>query len=297
MFEYTLNNHHIYGLENELYTYSPDLTKHKKWFCKYGKCSYVPDADYKEECIKTAWLIKKNNPDELLNVYFSGGLDSEVVIESFNHAKIPITISILKLADDLNKHDIDYAINYCQERNLKYTIFELDFNWFIQSGNAKKYADLYRCPSFVGLGLMWTLDRMPGFPIIGAGDFFHKLEHIDDKLFIAEFENRLSIQSYLIRAKKKGIGLFFKYNPENILSYLSMPIVKSIYEKNISIDDCTKHDFYKEYFKDILIRPKYHGFEKVTIPRDVWDYVKDTYVGYNCEYRVLYDDVIESLTM
>jgi len=295
MYDYTLNNHHKYGFEGELYLHKHDSNKYKKWFCNYGKCSYTPDSDWREECIKTAHLIKKNNPDELLNVCFSGGLDSEVVIESFNAAKIPIVITILRLKDDLNKHDIDYAINYCKENNLTYTLFELDFDWYMRSGNLKKYADLYRTTSFVTICLMWFMDRIPGLPIIGAGDFFHKLEHHNNKLYIREFENRLLIQSYLIRKSKKGIALFFKYNPENILSYLSMPIVKNMYENKSTPSDHTKHDFYKEFFPGILNRPKYHGLEKVKISTDLKSYIKNTYIGYNCESLTLYDDVIESL--
>jgi len=135
MYEYTLNNHFKFGYGDKWSMFKDQHTD--KWKIQYGKCSPDwTDEGWKKECIKTAGIIKDKS-DILINICFSGGLDSEIVVRSF---------------------------------------MDVNTNWFVDSGLLFEYMEKTHCPSVAYCCHMWLVDQIDGLPVMGFGEFFTKTD-------------------------------------------------------------------------------------------------------------------------
>ena len=65
-----------------------------------------------EECLNNAKAIR-NTVSGRIAVLYSGGIDSEIVVQSFYESKIPIDIYIIRFNNNLNLHDIEWATKFC----------------------------------------------------------------------------------------------------------------------------------------------------------------------------------------
>jgi hypothetical protein len=66
-------------------------------------------------------------------ITMSGGIDSEVTAEAFYQLKIPFRVLILSLFDQMNRGDIIWAVKWCKDREIPYTIVKLSFDEFIHN--------------------------------------------------------------------------------------------------------------------------------------------------------------------
>ena len=122
----THNNHFQFGWGDSLFNFD---NKIGNYWVKFGRCEYMPTS-FKYECTRAAKLISENATKPIL-ICFSGGIDSEVVIRSFQSANVEFEVGIMNLTylDDpsINKHDIQYALDYVTQHNIKHTIVNIDF--------------------------------------------------------------------------------------------------------------------------------------------------------------------------
>ena len=65
-------------------------------------------------------------------ITMSGGIDSELVAETFYQLNIPFKVLIQRLFKGANDYDIMYAVKYCKERSIPYKIIGLSFDKFIK---------------------------------------------------------------------------------------------------------------------------------------------------------------------
>lgn len=76
---------------------------------------------------------------------FSGGIDSQALVQCFNEANIDIDIFTLEFTNNLNSHDIDDAKKYAKEKNIKINFVPLDILNFLSRENftyGEKYLSL-----------------------------------------------------------------------------------------------------------------------------------------------------------
>lgn len=66
---------------------------------------------------------------------FSGGIDSQCMIQSFLEAKIDFKIYALKFKDNLNDQDVEHAKLFCRENNLELNEIEFDVIKFLTREN------------------------------------------------------------------------------------------------------------------------------------------------------------------
>ncbi len=66
-------------------------------------------------------------------ICFSGGIDSQTVVDSFLFAERTPEIVILKFQDNLNSQDVDHALAFCETRKLKPKIFDIDVIRFLNN--------------------------------------------------------------------------------------------------------------------------------------------------------------------
>ena len=70
------------------------------------------------EAEKSAFYFHKKYQDKKMILCMSGGLDSEVMAESFLRADVPFSASIWKYKNNLNMYDIKHAIKFCKTNKI-----------------------------------------------------------------------------------------------------------------------------------------------------------------------------------
>ena len=124
MVELTHRNHFKFGFNGENFSFRQSAVD--QWFVDYGPSDRLP-FDFRRECVETAMLIGQKAKGQIW-VLFSGGVDSEVVVRSFVLAKVPFRAAILRFKNNLNIHDIAYAVSACESLGVPYTFFDLDIS-------------------------------------------------------------------------------------------------------------------------------------------------------------------------
>lgn len=65
-------------------------------------------------------------------ITMSGGIDSELVAETFYQLNIPFRVVIQRLLKGMNDIDIMYAVKFCKQRSIPYTIIGLGFDKLVK---------------------------------------------------------------------------------------------------------------------------------------------------------------------
>lgn len=269
----THKNHFQFGYNSTAFNFRK--SSEDKWWVKYGKCERAP-LRFKDECVRTAQIIRED-AREIPSVMFSGGVDSEVALRSFVEAKIPVRAAILRFKNDLNIHDISYAVIACEKLGVKYDFFDLDIIQF-WSERLFEFADSVYCISPQLLSTMWLADQIDEYPVMGSGECL-LVKRIDEGYIpgVSEYSNSewdlyekekiaAWYRHFILRGRNACPG-FFQYTPEIILSYLSDSFVRDLTSNKIIGKLCTassKLKIYQQHF-ELTDRPKFSGFEKVQL--------------------------------
>lgn len=248
---------------------SPD----DEWYVRYGRCQRQP-LDFRRECLETAKLIRASTklPIDLL---YSGGVDSEVVLRSFLAADIPVRVNTLRFAKGKNQHDIDWVERTCRELGLTPRYFELDVEEFWQT-DADEYAERTQCVSPQLLTTMWLADQVDGYCILGSGEnFIVKTRpknyqpglspYLRSVWHLYEKEKVASWYRHFIARERDACPGFFQYTPELMLAWFLDPIACDLWnDRRIGKlnSASSKLEQYQQHFP-IADRPKYTGFENV----------------------------------
>jgi hypothetical protein len=245
----------------------------------WNKISRTP-MSFTLECIDVATKIRDCYPGEKYSILFSGGVDSEVLCQSFLLAKIPFVVDILRFKDGYNDHDIKYAIDWCINNNVTYRIHELDI---IEFYNSKEYIPLgikYQSSQIAQIQLIWLMNRIDdAIPILGTGEVFFEQKpdfkgfltdgvHRPPRWFYYVRENNdLSIPKYAYINHRPVISEYFSFTPEIMLSYAIDPLVTKLITNQLpgkrSVQQI-KLDVYGQHFP-LETRPKYHGYETLKL--------------------------------
>jgi hypothetical protein len=243
-------------------------TKEDDVFCaEYGRCEREP-ADFRQECINAARLIGTRHPRP--TVMFSGGIDSEVVVRSFHAAHVPFDVAILRFKNDLNIHDISWAVVTCETLGVPYRLFDLDLEAFVLGGDADHYAHMTRVPTLEIATVMWLTDQLD-FAVGGMGDpYFTKGTGTpgevkpDDLWALNEWEWLSGRYRYFLVAGKQGVPGFFNYTPELVYSFVTEHdnlLVVTDQMPTLVNSRAVKHGIFARHF-DLMPRPKYTGYER-----------------------------------
>lgn len=268
---YTKNDHFLFGFDQQPGWARSDLQQ--KFFIQFGKCQRQP-YDFRTETQIAAREIHESMGDSIV-LCLSGGIDSELMAESFFHARVPVRAMIMRFSKDLNLHDIAWAIAYCERRGIKYEFFDLDIEAFFHSGEFREYAKKGQCgypfilPHLKMLNHIYSTSRIP---IVGDGDLHFRKAGQSWVYYAHEFwysyEKYCKLQGY------ENYSKFFHWSPELILSYLLAPRLQQAFNNPLlPLHDLgpIKHYVYNDYYI-CPERAKYRGYEKV--PHLHHDYMK-----------------------
>ena len=242
-----------YGWGDKLY--GKRETADKMWV-KFKKCTQKP-MSWREECIRAADMIYQSTDKNIL-VHFSGGIDSEIICRSFLENGHPFKAMIFRFENNLNLHDIAYAVKFCKEYNIEYSIVDfsiLDFlkttyhNIELPNPVSNDWFQLWH----TYLHKFW-FNMGYGYQIMGEGQLFlihdtlnvkkvfyeesyhfpsctirtdtwPKDRRLDDDIYLLFYEINIDPVVYMDEYKIDGCYLFQMYTSEMVYSYLNDPLV------------------------------------------------------------------------
>jgi hypothetical protein len=258
--ELSHENHFKFGYNHRAFCFRENAND--QWWVHYGRCQRDP-LNFRDECLATARLIASKSPKPPV-IFFSGGIDSEVVLQSFVEAKLPFRLVTIRFNNGLNNHELEYVKGTCEKLKVATEFIDLDVPNFWRQ-RLLEFADPVRSVSPQLLVMMWAMDQFENYPILGSGECVLRKEESSQIWSLHEKEKIAAWYRHLLLRKKNGCPGFFQFTPELILSYLQDKMIVDLIEndKNLLISNYSiKLQFYQQHF-ELIPREKYTGFEKL----------------------------------
>lgn len=205
-----------------------------------------------------------------VEVLYSGGTDSELVLLTLLKAKIPFTAVTMIIKVDgciLNTHDLYYSEKFCREHNIEQKKIEFDADSFYGNGDHLGYLVPYRITEPHVASHFWLIEQLK-HPIMG-GDWpwVHK-----NKLQKVISPIRSSYGCYELFMKDKnidGIGNMINHSLESTCKFIQLQLDNS---SNPDKDYLIKHDMYSKLHPSIEPRLRSYGWE--SCPKKTFDITK-----------------------
>jgi len=319
MYNYTHKQHFKFGYNNEWFNQrtSPD----DKWHVDYGSITQQP-KDFKYESFRVAQLIENESmrlglPIDLM---FSGGTESEMMVRSFVEQGIPVYVHIMRFKDGYNQHDIKDAEAYCEAHGIKPIYHDLDILDFWKNG-CWDYAERTKCISPQLLSTMWLMDQLDGLPVMGSAECYLAYEDLDKYQYydsnvrqvIRKRIDEYPVKPWYMHEREKiaawyrhpmsqdraAVPGYFQYTPEIMLAFLLDPfqqeLAQCMHRGKLS-NTSTKLQVYENYFPNLQQRQKTTGFEKIMkydaiVRRELYK----KYTMYKAEAKWEYNSLIKHL--
>jgi hypothetical protein len=181
---------------------------------------------YCEELILNSQEIYDNKEGELYCMY-SGGIDSELVMEVFLSQGIKITPVIVKMDLGLNDHDLTWAEQYCNKKNIEPIIYNLDIKKFISSGEILNLAEFTKTSTYQYLSSIKAALSLDGTVLTGQDEPYIGLDQSTNTWYFEEKERWCAWARLYESNHLTGTSCFLSWSSETLLSFMLDPqIVK-----------------------------------------------------------------------
>ena len=227
-----------------------------------------------------------NRQTKYVEVLYSGGMDSELVLLSCLKNNIPViamTLIIKVKGMIINTHDLYYAEKFCRENSISHKLVELDADKFIENGNHYEYLIPYHIIQPHVATHLWLLERCSYFPILG-GDWpwVHNNRNTTNNVLSPA---RLEYHSYERFMKDKGIngiGDMIGHSLDSTCKFIQLHLDTYVSGKDVST---FKSHMFQTMYPEIIPRLRSYGwelsnlnlfFDKESYKRDLISKVKST---------------------
>ncbi len=263
MYEYTHKNHFKFGyrlpttqLGEFSSLYQNRTSSDEIWSATYG--SPHDPRSWREENAITAGLLWDLYGNDLY-VFYSGGIDSEIVIQSFIDVGIVPRVVFIEYKDGYNKHEKMWVDKYVSKTRIQLEQVEFDLLQFWET-EVVDFCMQTQCVSPQLPVTMKVATTIRGIPIIGQGECF--LEYTQNNWWLREHEKICAWYKFFMFANLPAIPGFFQYTPNQLASFIPRAI--TFMEAHDLVT--TKQDkcgIYRQWYPELVQRPKYSGFELV----------------------------------
>jgi hypothetical protein len=249
MFQYTKNNH-----------VKISRTPAGDFQFKFGKIK--THSTWRKECLNVAEELYDLHGNKL-ELFLSGGIDSEVMLNSFTALKIKPKVTVLRYERHNNLHDINYIFRACSKFYITPNVIDVNVEEFYKN-KLIDFADKTQCTSPQMNLIMHYAFHCNGIPVIGTGENFLTRKIGETEIYDLEMEKESKLYTFFQSHNRECIPAFFQYTPEQMVSFIQKEFVyrwaetakKNRYFSTKKI----KHEIIAEDF-DIEMRPKLTGFE------------------------------------
>lgn len=257
------------------YSYDSELFGHKNTTNSEFTISLTPTVSnvnsYYEELKNNASKIRDMFTGSL-DLLFSGGIDSEVILRVYLDLKIPINIYIFKYENNYNHKEFNQAIKICESLNVKYNVIDFNLQKFFEN-DAHDIWTKVNCKGSGWLPHMKMTEYLDGTPIIGSGDPYWVRTSRDwtqkhNWLFEID-EGAKAWTVYHKHINRIAVTDWYEYSPELIISHTNLPLIQDLINDRIPgklSSFSSKAVVHKEIWSDVDIRPKMIGFEGDSAP-------------------------------
>lgn len=224
-------------------------------------------ANFHTTSLSVAEEVYQNKQGKLYLMY-SGGVDSEYVLNLFLSLGIDITPVIIKLTPYYNEHDVKYAFEFCESKNLKPIIIDLDFDQFVKSGLIVDIANEFQIGAYQLPSTFHCVSQLDGTVVMGShGPPHMTLDQTTNTWMVDEIEPLHTVLKYFEKNKIHGCPYLLVHTPEQYLSFLQHPVMQDLanhkYIGKLG-NNSTKGIVYNEVSGyELTRRPKYTGYENV----------------------------------
>ena len=242
-------------------------TSDLKWNTSY-KCDDVRRVgSFKEEMLTAARSTMDHYTGLKPCIYFSGGLDSELVLRSYLDIGADPIVNIFRFEDHINEYDVSYAIVICETLGVKYNIIDFNVKKFFEN-DAESVSNISQIDRPRGLPQLKFLDYTEGFAVLGIGDPRWTRSIKDNTPWILlDQEHDTGWDKYILHKNMPAIAQWFKWTPELVLAYTDTRWFKDLVLNNKWSGregvTSTKILGYREAYPDLLQRDKKTGMEPI----------------------------------
>jgi hypothetical protein len=310
MFEFTHNNHYKFTYNDKPFVFR--TSNADRFGTTVGKCG-GPAGDWRFENQRAAKLIfSKARPGQRIRLFYSGGIDSEVMVMAFIDAGVPFDCVIIDMGTEINGHDTAYAYKFCNQHSISYQTVKVDPIEFVNTNQHFLYNQEYQVKQLAMMIVMRALDMLSKDDIYLLGGEIFMTREIDLDQFYSSNntqytfswynyvreDNDISYFKYALLKRVNLITEFFCYTPEQMLSYLEDPLLVDLVNDRIDYKYSlmsSKSNVYSRYYT-FEPRPKYHGYENVMhLNNRVYLDLKEGDVNSDIISRIKYRDLIKQL--
>jgi len=201
-----------------------------------------------------------NRQTKYVEVLYSGGLDSELVLLSCLKNNIPVIALTLVIKIDgliVNTHDLYYAEKFCRNYNIPHKLIDFDAETFFRNGNHYQYLNSYYITEPHVATHFWLLEQCSYFPIMG-GDWPWTHTSIENKVlspFRLEFS---SYEKFMIDKGIHGIGNMIGHSLESICKMIQIHVDTDKGGESVSK---LKSRMYQIMYPELAPRLRSYGWE------------------------------------
>jgi hypothetical protein len=244
-----------------------------------GGCTRKP-MSFKAELIRNARSLYRQFPD--LTLFMSGGLDSEMALQSFLAAGIVPKIATVKFPNDNNMHDIGPMMRLLTTLDIEYTVIDFDPVDFVNSGECYNIGVKYQAYTFYQQMLLKVAEQYSA-PMITIDEVeLERPTSIDYEtgdissgwIFLKKEDQDGVWRRFNEKTGIPALNNFYTYSPETILSFLNIPVVDDLVNDRIHGKlgwTSSKMKIYSTLGYEFRKRPKWHGVENYI---HLWDAVR-----------------------
>ena len=200
-------------------------------------------------------------PSKYVEVLYSGGLDSELVLLSCIKNSIPVIAITLVIKIDgliINTHDLYYAEKFCRENDITHKLIELDADKFFQNGEHLKYLTPYYIIEPHVATHLWLIEQCSYFPIIG-GDWPWIQTQQEIKVLSPARLEFSSYERFMIDKGIHGIGNMVGHSLESSCKLIQIHLDNHIGGESVSN---FKSRMYQTMYPELKSRLRSYGWEQ-----------------------------------
>jgi len=189
------------------------------------KACQRPVKTFHEELLANAEIIRSLS-DRPIYLMYSGGMDSEYILDIFLSLKIPITPVIVKLSN-YNTYDVEFANKYCQSKSINPIIIDIDFDHFVTSGKFLEIATDIECPVYQYPSIFYAAEKLDGIILKGSDEpHFAK---VNNEWVFDEMERIYTVSRWYEKRNIEGTPAFLNWTAETLLSFMNDPAIIALF--------------------------------------------------------------------
>jgi hypothetical protein len=197
---------------------------------------------------------------KLVEVLYSGGLDSELILLHCLRNNIPviaITMVIRVNGLIINTHDLYYSEKFCRAHNITHTLIDFNADKFFENGDYCKYLKPYYIIEPHIATHFWLLEQCQSFPILGGDWPWVHMDKTDKILSPARLEFS-SYERFMADNSITGIGNMIGFSLDSTLKLIQLHMENHVNGLPVSV---IKGLMYKKIEPSIEPRLRSYGWE------------------------------------